>query len=104
MNKNPTLASLLAIIIAFFILISIVLFDTEKQLDDCRFEVNDLQTRLYRLEELQDYIPAMEQLLPSLALAQLKAATEMIRQKKYKNYEAIEQPILNEKELRKLKK
>ena len=71
-----------------------------QQLDDYRFEINHLQTKLYRLQELSDYIEAMEQILPSLVLAQLKTATLMIQQGKYRAYEGVEQPLLNEKEKR----
>ena len=61
-----------------------------------------LQTKLWRLEELSDYVPAMEQLLPSLVLAQLKVATLMIRNEKYKAFEGIEQPLSTEKEKKQL--
>ena len=67
------------------------------QLDDCRFEVNHLQVRLYRLQELSDYVSAMEQLLPPEVLAQLKAATLMIQQKRWKEYERYEQPLIERK-------
>ena len=91
--------SLMAVII-MVILTLVILVKTERQLDDCRFEVNHLQTKLWRLEELNDYIPAMEQVLPPLVLAQLKVTTEIIRQKKYREYERIEQPLISEKERR----
>ena len=68
----------------------------QQQLDDYRFEVNHLQTKLYRLQELSNYVEAMEQVLPSLVLAQLKAANEQIQQNKYKNYERREQPLILE--------
>ena len=100
MNKYLLTTSLTAVIavIVMIILTLVFLIDAENQLADCRFEVNDFQTRLYRLEELQDYIPAMEQLLPPLVLAQLKAATEMIKQKKCREYERYEMPLINEKD------
>lgn len=37
-----------------------------QQLDDYRFEINHLQTKLYRLQELSDYETALYQLLPPL--------------------------------------
>lgn len=64
------------------------------QLSDCRFECNGLQTKIYRLEELSDVVEAMNQVLPPLALAQLKAVTLMIRNERYKAFEGIEQPLL----------
>jgi hypothetical protein len=50
------------------------------------------------LEELNDYIPAMLQIFPPEVLAQLKVATLMIRNEKYKAYEGVEQSLLTEKE------
>ncbi|MCK4500809.1 hypothetical protein KAU11_09940 [Candidatus Babeliales bacterium] len=90
-----TLISVIVIGIVMFALI----IPLENQLDDCRFEVNHLQTKLWRLEELNDYIPSMNQILPPLVLAQLKAATLMIRQQKYHEYERVEQPLLTKKEI-----
>ena len=84
-------------IVATLIINIFIITFLKTQLDDCRFEVNHLQVRLYRLQELSDYIPAMEQLIPPLALAQLKTATEMIRQKRWKEYERYEQPLIKRK-------
>lgn len=75
-----------------FILVSWI--DTEKQLDDCRFEINHLQTKLARYEELNDIVPVLYQTLPPLALAELKTANEMILQKRHREYEAIEQALI----------
>ena len=75
-----------------------IIIPLENQLSDCQFECNHLQTKLWRLEELNDYIPAMEQVLNSMQLAELKALAEQIRQQKYRNYEAIEMPLLTEEE------
>jgi hypothetical protein len=96
----------LIIIIATIVFIVVLSkgFVLQQRLNDCHFEYNHLQTKLHRLQELNNYIPAMEQILNSLQLAELKALSEQIKQQKYKNYEAIEQPILNEKELKKLKR
>jgi hypothetical protein len=66
----------------------------ERRLDDCHFEYNHLQTKLIKLEELNNYIPAMEQVLNPLQLAELKTITEMIRQEKYKAYEGKEMPLI----------
>ena len=85
------------ILAEIFIIITLFIFiiiSFERQLDDCRFEVNHLQVRLYRLQELNDYVSAMEQLLPPKALAQLKVATLMIQQKRWKEYERYEQPLI----------
>ena len=87
---------LLTIFVAVILLAIII--PLENQLDDCRFECNHLQTKLWWLEELSDYIPAMEQILPSLVLAQLKVATLMIRNERHRVYEGVEQPLLTEKE------
>ena len=90
-----SLLAIIAMMLLILIFTLVSLINTERQLDDCRFEVNHLQTKPWRLEELSDYVPAMEQILPSLVLAQLKAATEIIRQKKHREYERYEQPILD---------
>lgn len=74
--------------------------DHNQQLSDYRFEINHLQTQIFHLRELNDYVPILEQILNSQQLAELKALSEMIRQQKHKNYERYEQPILNEKEKR----
>ena len=85
---------LTCIIILFsFVGIGIIMLH-QQQLDDYRFEINHLQTKLYRLQELSDYVPAMEQLLPPEVLAQLKAATLMIQRKRWKEYERYEQPLI----------
>ena len=87
---------LICIIILFsFVGIGIITLH-QQQLDDYRFEINHLQTKLYRLQELSDYVPAMEQLLPPLVLAQMKTATLMIQQKKYKEFERHEQPLITD--------
>ena len=75
----------------------IFIIPLEQQLEDCHFEYNHLQMKLTRLEELNNYIPAMEQILNPLQLAELKAITEMIRQEKYKAYEGRELPLIERK-------
>ena len=89
-----TLAVILAVTFVFLV-------KTERQYDDCQFECNHQATQISHLRELNDYVPILEQLLNSQQLAKLKACSEMIRQKRWKNHEAIEEPILNEEELRK---
>lgn len=79
------------------IVATVFLVQSEKQLDDCRFEINHLQTRLSRLQELSDYVLALEQLLPERAWAELKTANAMILHEKYREYERIEKPIINHK-------
>lgn len=89
------------IILLAYILFAVMLFfiiNLENQLSDCQFECNHLQTKLYRYQEFNEYIPAMEQILPSLVLAQLKVATLMIQNKRHREYERYEQPLLTEKE------
>lgn len=77
-----------------FIIYSLIV--VENQLGDCQFECKHLQTQLNRYQELNDIIPALSQIIPSLALAQLKVATEMIRQQKHKNYEGREMPLIEQ--------
>lgn len=76
--------------------------ERHQRLDDCHFEVNHLQTKLYRLQELSDYVSILDQILTPLQMATLKAANEQIKRQKYKNYERYEMPLLNEKELKML--
>ena len=87
---------ILVIFVAIILLALII--SLENQLSDCQFECNHLQTKLYWLQELSDYIYVMEQILPPKVLAQFKAANLMIRNERYKAYEGIEQPLLTEKE------
>ena len=81
------------IVIVFFIIVPL-----ENQLDDCRFECKNLQTRLTRCQELSDCAEALEQILPSLAWAQVRALNEEIKQKRHWEYEGIEQPLITEEE------
>ena len=82
--------------IAIAAIMLILIVPLEQRLDDCHFECNHLQMKLARLEELNNYIPAMEQILNPLQLAELKVTTEMIRQKKYQEYEGRELPLIGE--------
>jgi hypothetical protein len=92
------------ILVAFVAVILLaIIIPLENQLDDCRFECNHLQARLTQCQELSDYIPAMENILNPVQLAELKALSEMIKQEKYKDFERYEKPLLNEKELEKVK-
>ena len=92
--KNITwlLTSISILLIITFALISWV--DTEKQLSDCQFECNHLQTKLDWYEELNDIVPALSQIIPPLALAELKVATLQIRNMKHKAYEGEEMPLI----------
>jgi hypothetical protein len=85
-------------VLAVAVLMLALIIPLENQLSDCRFECNHLQSKLWQLKELNDYIPAMEQTFPPLVLAQLKATALMIRQQKYREYERVEQSLLTEKE------
>lgn len=84
-------------VIAGCIIMLLIIIPLENQLSDCQFECNHLQAKLWRLEELNDYIPAMEQALPPLILAQLKVVTLMIKNEKYKEFEKSEQPLIEKK-------
>ena len=88
------------IILVIFVAVVLlaIIITLENQLSDCRFECNSLQTKVYMLQSLNDYIPAMEQALPPLVLAQLKVVTLMIRNEKYEAYAGIEMPLLTEEE------
>lgn len=80
-----------ALIINFFTITSY-----RRMLDDCRFEVNHLQVRLYRLQELSDYVSVLDQILTPLQMAKLKVANEQIKRQKYKDYERYEQPLIGD--------
>lgn len=59
-----------------------------------------LQTKLYRLQELSDYVSILDQILTPLQMAKLKVANEIVKRNKYRNYERYEMPLLNEQELK----
>ena len=59
-----------------------------------------LQTKLYRLQELSDYVSILDQILTPLQMAKLKVANEVVKRNKYRNYERYEMPLLNEQELK----
>jgi hypothetical protein len=87
------------ILVAFVAVILLaIIIPLENQLDDCRFECNHLQTQVFRLRDLSDYVPILEQLLTPLQLAKLKTLSEQIRQQKYKEHERYEQPLITKKE------
>lgn len=92
------------IILVIFVAVILlgIIIPLENQLNDCRFEVNHLQAKLWRLQELSDVVEAMNQTLPSLALAQFKVIDKMIKDKRYRKFEATEQPLLTEKERKQL--
>ena len=99
--KNKSIPILTCIIVAIVIISALYVNSLRGYLSDCRFECNPLQTKVWRLQSLNDYIPALEQVLNSMQLAELKALTEQIRQQKYRNYESVEMPLLTEEEKRK---
>lgn len=72
-------------------------FQAEKQLQDCQDETILLEARIRYLENLHDLIPAIEQVCTAEMLAQFGTVTEMIRQKKDREYERHEQPIIERK-------
>ena len=86
---------IILVIFVAVILLAIII-PLENQLDDCRFECNHLQTKLHRCQELSDYVEILEQ-LPPLVVAELRAANEIIRQARYRNYERVEQPLIEKK-------
>ena len=97
MSLMKTMIFQIAMVMVIFMAIVALVFiiPLERQLDDCRFECTHLQTKIDRLQELSDYISALDQLLPSRAMAELKVANAMIQHKKYREYEAVEQPLLD---------
>lgn len=96
--KNTTKTTLTCILIVATVIINTLFINSLKgQLSDCRFECNHLQTKLSRLQELSDYVPILEQILNSQQLAELKVCSEIIQQKRYREYERVEQSLLNHK-------
>ena len=95
MKQLLTLSLMLAVILVIAL---VFLVKAERQLDDCRFECNHQATQISHLRELNDYVPILEQLLNFQQLAELKACSEMIRQKKHREHERIEQPLISERE------
>lgn len=85
---------LIVIVTATVFLVFII--PLKNQLSDCRFEYNHLQAKLYRCQELSDYVEILEQ-LPPLVVAELKAANEVIQQARYRSYERVEQPLIEKK-------
>lgn len=94
--KQLLILSLMLAVISAVTLVFLV--KTERQYDDCCFECSHQATQISHLRELNDYVPILEQLLNSQQLAELKACSEMIRQKKHREYERIEQPLISERE------
>ena len=90
--KQLLILSLIMAIISAVTLVFLV--KVEKQYDDCRFECNHLQTQLARYEELNDIVPALYQILPPIALAELKVATLQIRNMKHEAFESREMPLV----------
>ncbi len=89
---------ILVVFVAIILLAIIIPLENQRRLSDCRFECKNLQTRLTRCQELSDYAEALEQFLPSLAWAQVRALNEEIKQNRRWEYERHEQPLLTEKE------
>ena len=78
----------------FFIMNFFIIVIYKDILDDCKFECDHLQTRLTRCQELSDCAEALEQTLPSLAWAQIRALNEEIKQKRHWKYEGREMPLI----------
>ena len=88
-----------AILVMFVIVVSLaIIIPLENQLSDCQFECKNLQTRLTRCQELSNCAEALEQTLPSLAWAQVRAIKEEIKQKRHWKYEGQELPLLTGRE------
>ena len=87
----------LIMVLSLMIVFNVWMFvDTERKLSDCQFEVNHLESQVFYLRELNDYMPILEQLLMPLQLAELKVLSEQIRQKKHREHERVEQPLISE--------
>ena len=98
MNRSQLL--ILSLMLAVILIITLAfLVKTERQYDDCQFEVAHYKTKLCRLQELSDYVLILEQILTPRQLAELKAANAMILHEKYRKYEAVEEPLITEKEI-----
>ena len=61
-------------------------------------KIVNLELKVRELRRLNDFVPAMEQIFTPMILDELKLLSEVICQKRYKSYEAIEQPLITEKE------
>lgn len=66
-----------------------------------RVKLVNCELKVRELRQINSLAPILEQLLTSCQVDELKAAGELSRQKKIKNYERYELPLLNEKERRK---
>ena len=96
-ERMKYILTMLAIIILSASTLAFIMF-LRGQLSDCRFECKNLQTRLTRCQELSNCAEALEQTLPSLAWAQVRAINEEIKQKRHWKYEGQELPLLTGRE------
>jgi len=85
---------IIAALALMVISLTIFLVQTERELDDCRFECNHLQTKIDRLEALSEYEVALLQLLPPSAWADLKVANAIIIREKQWEFEGQEMPLM----------
>ena len=99
--------TLYAIILCILIMVSSACYgahqiytysDRQQQLEDYKYIINDQKIKIAHLRNLNDYVAAMEQVLTSQQLAELKALALMINRERHRNYEAIEQPLITEKD------
>ena len=89
---SATISLVLVVLVTIAILFIII--PLENQLSDCQFECNHQQTKIDRMEELNDLVPALYQLLNPLQIAELKVATMQIRDEKHDSYEGRELPLI----------
>lgn len=61
-------------------------------------EIANLELKVRELRRINSLIPILEQLLIPCQKDELEAGAEMVRQKRCKNYERFEQPLITEKE------
>ena len=92
------LISFVVLLVAYIVISLTMITILQRQLEDCRFEYNHLQTRLTQCQELSDCAEALEQTLPVLAWAQVRALNEEIKQKRHWKYEGAEMPLLADRE------
>ena len=99
--------TLYAILLGFVMVITLAIYggtqlyyrsDRHQQIEDYRYIINDQKIKIAHLRNLNDYITAMEQVLTSQQLAELKALALMINRERHRKYEATEQSLLTEKE------
>lgn len=69
--------------------------------EDQRVKLVNCELKVRELRQIHSLVPVLEQLLNPCQIDELAAGAERIRQKRNRNYERYELPLLNEKERKK---